>query len=71
MALLGLIGGPIAFAAGTLVLLGAIEQQGPVQFVMTIPEILWEASLAIYLIVRGFRPSPILGAAQVEAMPAA
>jgi hypothetical protein len=71
MALLGLIGGPIAFAAGTLVLLGAIEQQGPVQFVMTIPEILWEASLAIYLIVKGFRPSPILGATQVEAMPAA
>ena len=25
-----------------------------------IPEIAWEASLGIYLIVKGFRPSPIL-----------
>jgi hypothetical protein len=56
----GLIGGPIAFAAGVLVLLGAIEQGSVVQGVMTIPEIVWEAFLAVYLIVKGFRPSPIL-----------
>jgi hypothetical protein len=29
-------------------------------FVVTIPEILWEASLTIYLIVKGFRSSPML-----------
>jgi hypothetical protein len=27
---------------------------------MTIPEILWEASLGIYLTFKGFKPSPIL-----------
>jgi Domain of unknown function (DUF4386) len=56
LALLGLVGGPLAFLAGTLVLLGAIDQQSTLQGVLTIPEILWEASLAIYLIVKGFRP---------------
>ena len=76
LALVGLIGGPIAFAAGALVLLGAIDQGGGgVQFLLTVPEIVWEASLGIYLCVKGFRPSPILaadaGAVRVEALPAA
>jgi hypothetical protein len=60
MALLGLIGGPLAFAGGTAALFGAIEAPSAGLFVMTIPEILWEAALTIYLIVKGFRPSPIL-----------
>jgi hypothetical protein len=34
---------------------------------LTIPEILWEASLGIYLAVKGFKPSPILRG--VSAMP--
>jgi Domain of unknown function (DUF4386) len=60
MALLGLIGGPLAFAGGTAVLFGALEAGSPGLFLLTILEILWEASLTIYLIVKGFRPSPIL-----------
>jgi hypothetical protein len=27
------------------------------QFIATVPEILWEASLGIYLIAKGFKPS--------------
>jgi hypothetical protein len=60
MALLGLIGGPLAFIAGTLALFGVYDKGSTAQFLLTIPEIAWEASLAIYLIVKGFRPSPIL-----------
>jgi hypothetical protein len=60
MALLGLIGGPLAFVTGTAVLVGVLEMLSPISFLLTIPEILWEASLTIYLIVKGFRPSPIL-----------
>ena len=60
MALLGLIGGPLAFATATAVLFGAYEQTSGTNFVFTLPEIAWEASLAIYLIAKGFRPSPIL-----------
>jgi hypothetical protein len=29
-------------------------------FLLTIPEILWEAALALYLTFKGFRPAPIL-----------
>ncbi len=60
MALLGLIGGPLAFAGGTAVLFGALEAGSPGLFLLTALEILWEASLTICLIVNGFRPSPIL-----------
>jgi hypothetical protein len=60
MAVLGLIGGPLAFAGGIAVLFGAFEHPSAPLFLMTALEILWEASLAIYLTVKGFRPSPIL-----------
>ena len=60
MAMLGLIGGPLATASGVAVLLGVIDQGSAAQGIMTIPEILWEASLGIYLTFKGFKPSPIL-----------
>jgi hypothetical protein len=60
MAMLGLIGGSLIFVSSTLVLFGAYEQTDPPAFLMALPEIAWEASLGIYLIVKGFRPSPIL-----------
>jgi energy-converting hydrogenase Eha subunit A len=60
MALLGLIGGPIAFATATAVLFGAYEQQSGINFLFTVPEILWEASLTLWLLFKGFKPSPIL-----------
>ena len=69
MALLGLIGGPMAVFAGTLVLFGAIEQQTAAQFIITVPELVWEASLGIWLIVKGFKPSPISDV-RAEAVPA-
>ena len=60
MALLGLIGGPLAFIGGTLVLFGVFDPGSAPLFAFTALEIAWEASLGIYLIVRGFKPSPIL-----------
>jgi hypothetical protein len=59
MALLGLIGGPLIFASGIAVLFGVYEQVSVWSGIATIPEFLWEATLGIYLIVKGFRPSPI------------
>ena len=42
-------------------LFGAWEQTSATQFLFTFPEIAWEASLGIYLIVKGFKTqSPIL-----------
>ena len=60
MAMFGLIGGPLLCIAGILVIYDVIEAGGPLQGVMTIPEAIWELSLGIYLVVKGFRPSPIL-----------
>jgi hypothetical protein len=60
MALLGLVGGPLAFVGGVLVLFGALEQPSAALFALTALEIAWELSITIYAIVKGFRPSPVL-----------
>ena len=62
MAMLGLVGGPLVILAGILVIFDVIETSGPIDGIMTIPEGLWELSLGIFLVVKGFRPSPILDA---------
>ncbi len=69
MAMLGLIGGPLAFVGGVFVLFGAIEDPSGALFAFTAIEIAWEASLAIYLTVKGYReqspllaqPTPVIG----------
>jgi len=60
MAMLGLIGGPLVAASGIAVMFDVIDRGSPVQGVATIPEAVWELSFGIYLIVKGFKPSPIL-----------
>ena len=57
MAVLGLVGGPLVCASGIAVMFGVIEQGSAWQFIATIPEIAWEASLGIYLIAKGFKAS--------------
>ena len=60
MTWLGLIGGPLVMVTGILVMYNAIERGGAVQTLATLPEALWELSLSIYCIVKGFRlSSPI------------
>jgi hypothetical protein len=60
LAVLGLIGGPLLLASFVGVLFGAFEQVSLPAAIATIPEFLWELSLGIYLIVKGFKPSPII-----------
>lgn len=59
MAMFGLAGGPLIFASAIAVLLGAYEQDGA-HFLFSIPEIVFEFSIAVYTIVWGFKASPIL-----------
>ena len=59
MAMLGLIGGPLLIVAFVGVLFGAFEQVSLPAAIATIPEFLWELSLGIYLVVKGFKPAPI------------
>jgi hypothetical protein len=60
MAMLGLIGGPLVMASGIAVMFDVAERGGALQAIATIPEFFWELSLGIYLVVKGFKPSPIL-----------
>jgi hypothetical protein len=71
LALLGVIGGPLIFASAIAVLFGAYEQDG-LHALFSVPEGAFEAAFAIYLIVKGFRPSRILDDARYSApgMPA-
>ena len=62
LAMLGVVGGPLIFASAIAVLFGAYEQNG-LHALFSVPEGLFEASFAIYLIVKGFRPSPVLARA--------
>lgn len=59
MALLGIIGGPLAFIAACYALF-AYEQGTTPQLVLTLPEIAWELSLGFYLTFKGFKACPIL-----------
>jgi hypothetical protein len=59
MAVLGLIGGPLIMASGIAIMLDLTERGSALQGIATIPEFFWELSLGIYLIVKGFKPSPI------------
>jgi hypothetical protein len=49
----GLVGGPLMVAAGVAVLFGLFDQGGAVQFVLTIPEIIWEAAIGLWLTFKG------------------
>ena len=62
MALFGVIGGPLLAASGVAVLMGVIPQGSPAQGLMTIPEIIWELYLGLWLTFKGFNAAaPILG----------
>jgi len=56
----GMLGGSLALVTALLVLFGAYDQTSGASFVLTLPEAVWELSLGIYLIAKGFKPSPIL-----------
>jgi uncharacterized protein DUF4386 len=73
-AMLGLIGGPLLIASGIGVFFGAFDAGAAPQVIATAPEFVWELGLGIYLIVKGFRPSPILamdGTVRVPESPSA
>jgi hypothetical protein len=59
MALFGVVGGPLLAASGAAVLFGLIPQGSSLQSIATVPEIVWEAFLGLWLTFKGFSQSPI------------
>jgi hypothetical protein len=67
---LGLIGGPLLIASTVAVLFG-FHSTGSASFLLTVPPIfVWELSLGVWLVVKGFRPSPVTAAAVAGSSPA-
>lgn len=60
LAVLGLVGGSLAVASAVAELFGLYGQVSGPSFIVVLPEALFEAALGIRLIVKGFRPSPVL-----------
>jgi branched-subunit amino acid transport protein AzlD len=54
---LGLVGGPLVFASGAAQLFGLFPQISAWAAVTAVPVFAWEICLALYLVVKGFRPS--------------
>ena len=57
--LVGLTGAPLLFASDLAVMFGLWEQVSLPAGIATVPIALWEVSLGVYLVVKGFKPSPI------------
>ena len=68
---IGLIGVPLHITAVVLTMFGVIDRVGSVALIAALPIFVWELSLGIYLIVKGFRPCPITDAMREDATPRA
>jgi hypothetical protein len=69
--LMGLIGAPLLIAAVFATLFGGIEQNSAVAAAAALPVAAWELSLGVWLVAKGFRPSPITTGMAASATPAA
>jgi hypothetical protein len=68
---LGFIGAPLLAISFIATLFGFWSQVSPVSGLLTIPVAVWEFSLGVYLIVKGFKPSPITTAMETTTTPPA
>jgi hypothetical protein len=57
--IVGLIGAPLLLAAVITTLFGGIGHVSAFQAIATLPVAAWEFSLGVWLVVKGFKPSPI------------
>jgi hypothetical protein len=57
---IGLIGAPLLVSADIAVLFGLIDRSSTPALLTALPIALWELSLGVWLVVKGFRPAPIL-----------
>jgi uncharacterized protein DUF4386 len=56
---LGLVGAPLLIASATTALFRGNDPITPMAAIATVPIFLWELSLGVWLVVKGFKPSPI------------
>jgi hypothetical protein len=70
--IVGLIGAPLLLAAVIVTMFsGGIEHISAFQAIVTLPVAAWEFSLGVWLVVKGFRPSPITAGMEAASSPPA
>jgi len=57
--LIGLIGAPLQLTAVILTMFGVVDRTSGATGILVLPIAVWEFSLGVYLVVKGFKPSPI------------
>src|ERR671938_81096 len=65
--LIAFIGAPLLLASDTAKLFGLLGPTAPLAALAALPVAVFEFSLGVYLLVKGFRPSPILSSETPEA----
>jgi hypothetical protein len=72
LSLIGIVGGPLLLASYLAVMFGLIGQHDPSATLTALPVALFEFSLGVWLVVKGFKPSPITAgmAATTDVTPA-
>jgi Domain of unknown function (DUF4386) len=68
---IGLIGAPLHITAVVLTMFGVIDRIGSVAALAALPIAVWEFSLGVYLIVKGFKPCPITDELRAASTPPA
>jgi len=68
---LGLIGAPLLLISATGSLFGAWDQISGTSALLTLPIAIWEFSFGVYMVVTGFKPSPIAAPSSLSSASAA
>ncbi|WP_430332857.1 DUF4386 domain-containing protein [Rhodococcus sp. ACT016] len=58
--MLGLVGAPLLLASDAAILWGGYSPVAPVAVLAALPIALWELALAVWLVARGFLPTPVV-----------
>src|SRR3954454_4842307 len=65
---LGLIGAPLLLAADIAVFFGLLDRGAAIAALAAAPVAVWELSLGVYLLVKGFRPAAVAALPPVQAV---
>jgi len=66
---LGLIGAPLLLASDIAIFFGAYDRIAPIAAVAALPIAVWEFSLGVYLLVKGFRPAAVAALPPATSVP--
>jgi hypothetical protein len=68
--ILGLAGAPLLLASDIAIFFGAYDRMAPIAAVAALPIAVWEFSLGVYLLVKGFRPAAVAALPLATSVPA-